>query len=85
MDFYSVSQKIKQDEFDEDIYTEDDDEALFESELKLAIQDECGFNIQQATEIYNESYQNSHASGYESIVNHAKELSYFVRNVINMG
>jgi hypothetical protein len=84
MDFFSVRQNIKLDEWDEEIYTEEDDEQSFAKDLRLAIRDECGFNVIQSREIYDKAYQESHSNGYESIVNTAQELSYFVRLIINL-
>ena len=84
VDFYGVIKNIKMDEFDEEIYTEEDDECKFEDDLTIAIQDECGFNDKQCMKIYGKAYQETHSGGYESIVNHAKELAYFCREIMNL-
>ena len=85
MDFYGVRCKIVTDEYDEESYTEDDDEVLFEDDLTMAIKDSCGFNDKQANAIYANAYQESHSGGYESIVNCAENLANFVRKIINLG
>ena len=84
MDFYVIYNKIKKDEYDEEIYTSNDDEELFKTELCLAISDSCGFNAKQAEAIYNEAYDESHSYGLRAIVTVARSNSNFIREIMNM-
>lgn len=85
MDFYTVRNNITQEDC-EDIYKGiEADEYEFEKDLILAIQDECGFNVNQAKSIYNSAYSRGHSSGFDSIVSCAVGYSYLCRSVINLG
>ena len=84
MDFFSVDNKIKFDEYGEEIYTKDDNEDLFEEELCQAIMDSCAFNKKQSQGIYNEAYREAHSHGLTAIVSVARDYAEFIREIMNL-